>query len=62
MVPSEITSTKACKLGMFCVNSFSQQAMKDKRTKGRNKICISGKELSFVLSVYSFKVRKSARF
>ena len=51
MVPSETTSTTACKWCMVCItNSLNKQD----GYMGRNKICTGGKKLGFVSSDYSF--------
>ena len=52
MTRSETTSTKAWKLCMFCINSFSQQA---RWPKGRNKMGIGGKKLFYFIWLWFYK-------
>ena len=58
MVPSEIKSTKACKLCTVYINYFSQRA---RWLMGRNKMGTDKKKLRFILSDYGFKGRESLR-
>ena len=56
MIPSENTSTKACKLNIIYINWSSQQA---RCLRGWNKMFLDEKKLRFILSDYSFEGRES---
>ena len=70
MIPPEMTSMKACKLCMVCMNSFSQQAMKGKRQKGEIKSALvlfylniilrlgNQPDLNYSVKSFNFSIRR----